>query len=70
MFGVGPSIEEGFYYDIQPGDGIKFTEADLPLIEKEMVKIVNKDLKFERIETTKKEALELFKNDKYKTEMT
>ena len=69
MFGVGPSIEEGFYYDIQPGDGIKFTEADLPLIEKEMVKIVNKDLKFERIETTKKEALELFKNDKYKTEI-
>ena len=65
-FGVGPAIEEGFYYDINPGEGIKFTEVDLPKIEKEMEKLVAADLHFERREVSKKEALELFKNDKYK----
>ena len=38
-FGIGPSIEEGFYYDINPGEGIKFTEEDLVKIEKEMKRI-------------------------------
>ena len=69
QFGVGPAIEEGFYYDINPGDDIKFTEADLLRIEKEMAKVASLDLKFERTEVTRKEALELFKNDKYKTEL-
>ena len=68
-FGVGPAIEEGFYYDINPGEGIKFNEDDLPKIEKEMEKLVAADLHFERKEVSKKEALELFKNDKYKTEL-
>ena len=69
MFGVGPAIEEGFYYDVNPGEGIKFTEADLEKIEKEMRHIVSQNVKFERCEVTKDEALELFKNDKYKTEI-
>ena len=39
MFGVGPAIEEGFYYDIDLGD-IKLTEDDLPKIEKKMQALV------------------------------
>ena len=69
MFGVGPSIEEGFYYDVNPGADVKFTEADLPKIEKEMKHIVSQNIKFERKEVTKQEALELFKDDKYKVEI-
>ena len=69
MFGVGPSIEEGFYYDVNPGDDIKFTESDLLKIEKEMKHIVSQNVKFERKEVSKAEALEIFKNDKYKVEI-
>ena len=69
MFGVGPSIEEGFYYDVNPGADVKFTDADLPKIEKEMKHIVSQNIKFERKEVTKQEALELFKDDKYKVEI-
>ena len=68
QFGVGPNIEEGFYYDINAGS-VKITEDDLPKIEKEMQKIVSEDLAFVRREVSKAEALELFKNDKYKTEL-
>ena len=69
QFGVGPAIEEGFYYDINPGEGVKFTESDFDKIEKEMKKIASTDAPFIRKEVSKKEALELFKNDKYKTEL-
>ena len=69
MFGVGPAIEEGFYYDMNPGEGVKFTEADLAKIEKEMQRIASQDVPFERKEVSKQEALEIFKNDKYKQEL-
>lgn len=69
LFGVGPAIEEGFYYDINPGEGIKITEADLEKIENEMKKIVNEDYEFVRKELSKEEALEFFKDDKYKVEI-
>ena len=69
MFGVGPSIEEGFYYDVNPGEDVKFTDADLPKIEKEMKHIVSQNIKFERKEVSKQEALEIFKDDKYKVEI-
>lgn len=69
MFGVGPSIEEGFYYDVNPGDDVKFNDADLLKIEKEMKHIVSQNVKFERKEVSKEEALEIFKNDKYKKEI-
>ena len=68
-FGVGPAIEEGFYYDVNPGEGIKFTEADLEKIEKEMKKIASEDLKFIRTVVSREEALKRFANDKYKTEI-
>ena len=69
QFGVGPAIEEGFYYDINPGEGIKFNEQDFAKIEKEMQKIASLDLKFERREVDKDEARSIFKNDKYKLEL-
>ena len=69
QFGVGPAIEEGFYYDINPGDGIKFSDADLEKIEKEMKRIASSDLAFKRVELSKSEALDLFKDDKYKQEI-
>lgn len=67
-FGVGPAIEEGFYYDMDLGD-IKLTEEDLPKIEKKMQALVASGAPIKRIEVSKKEALELFKDDVYKTEL-
>lgn len=69
MFGVGPAISEGFYYDVNPGEGIKITEADLEKIEAEMLRIANTNSDFVRKEVTKEEALEMFKDDKYKVEI-
>ncbi|MGD9886497.1 MAG: threonine--tRNA ligase [Bacilli bacterium] len=69
MFGVGPAIEEGFYYDINPGAGIKINEEDLGTIENEMRKIANQDLLFKRMEVSKQAALAFFSHDKYKQEI-
>ena len=68
MFGVGPAIEEGFYYDVDLGD-VKLTEEDLPKIEKKMAALVASGEKVKRFEVSKEEALELFKDDIYKTEL-
>lgn len=66
-FGVGPNIETGFYYDVETDPLI--TEADLPKIEKEMKRIVAQGAKIVRSEVTKSEALAMFHNDPYKTEL-
>lgn len=68
MFGVGPAIEEGFYYDIDLGD-VKITEEDLPKIEKKMQALVAAAEPIFRKEVSKAEALEMFKNDVYKEEL-
>jgi len=67
-FWVGPVIEEGFYYDIDLGDK-SLTEEDLPLIEKEMKKISKDDKLIKRLEISKKEALDMFKDDVYKVDL-
>lgn len=67
-FGVGPAIDEGFYYDIHIGED-KITESDLSRIEKEMKRIVSQDKSFIRREVSRSEALEVFKNDKFKQEI-
>ncbi|MFH0889101.1 MAG: threonine--tRNA ligase [Planctomycetota bacterium] len=64
---IGPSIEEGFYYDFDTQT--PFTQDDLIKIEEEMSKIVKTDVKFERSELSRSEALEKMKNEPYKTEM-
>lgn len=68
MFGIGPAIEEGFYYDIDLGD-VKITEEDLPKIEKKMQALVAAAEPIVRKEVSKAEALEMFKNDVYKEEL-
>ena len=65
--GFGPAIEDGFYYDIDLPFPLK--DEDLPLIEKEMHKIAARNEAFIRKEVSKKEALELFKNNPYKIEL-
>ncbi len=66
-FGFGPSIEEGFYYDIDFSSPI--TDADFPKIEKEMAKLASLANPIVREEITKEEALELFKDNPYKIEL-
>jgi len=70
-FGIGPSIETGFYYDVDPGEGRVITDTDLPLIESRMKELAAKNLPVIRKEVSKKEALELFerKGDQYKVEL-
>lgn len=63
---IGPVVDEGFYYDIEHEP---FTPEDLIKIESKMKEIVDRKTPFERKEITKKEAKELFKDNKYKLEM-
>lgn len=67
--GVGPVIENGFYYDIDLEQSL--TPEDLPAIEKEMKKIINENLEIVRKEVSRAEAIELFKemDDEYKLEL-
>lgn len=67
QFGVGPAIENGFYYDTDSKETI--TEEDLPKIETEMMEIVKENLPIVRKEVSREEALELFKDDVYKQEL-
>jgi threonyl-tRNA synthetase len=70
-FGIGPAIENGFYYDVDPGDGRVITEADLVTIENRMKELAANNLTYNRKQVSKKEALEVFskKGDDYKTEL-
>lgn len=68
-FGVGPAIEDGFYYDTDNGSGHQVTEEDLPRIEEEMQKIVKEDFPIEGHEVSFDEAKEMFKDDPYKIEL-
>ena len=65
--GFGPSIEDGFYYDVDFPEPI--TEEDLPKIEKEMHRLAAKNEPFVREEVSKEEALKLFKDNPYKIEL-
>ncbi|MGG0720237.1 threonine--tRNA ligase [Robertmurraya massiliosenegalensis] len=67
--GVGPVIEGGFYYDIDLDQSI--TPEDLPVIEKEMKKIINENIEVVRKEVSRDEAIELYKEigDEYKLEL-
>ena len=67
-FWVGPVIDDGFYYDMDIGEDV-IKEEDFPKIEKEMKKISKDGKKIVRIELSKKEALEMFKDDEYKLDL-
>lgn len=66
--GVGPAIQDGFYYDTDNAAG-QISNEDLAKIEEEMRKIVKENFPSERREVTKEEALEIFKDDPYKLEL-
>ena len=66
-FAIGPSINEGFYYDFDVER--PFTDEDKAKIEEEMKKIIKEDIKIERFALPKKEALELMKDQPYKKEL-
>ena len=66
-FAIGPSIDNGFYYDFDVET--PFTDEDKAKIEEEMKKIIKEDLKIERFSLPKKEALELMKDQPYKVEL-
>ena len=69
-FGIGPSIENGFYYDIDTGDK-QIVEADLKKIEDKMKELAKQKLTFERKEVSKADAIAYFeeKGDEYKLEL-
>ena len=68
-FAIGPAIADGFYYDMDLEH--RFTPEDLEQIEKKMKEIAKKDLKLERIEISRDEALKMFKEEgqDYKVEL-
>ena len=69
-FGIGPAIDNGFYYDVDTGD-VVITDADLPKIEKKMKDLASQKHVYSREEVSKEQALKLFKGkgDEYKTEL-
>ena len=67
LFGFGPAIEEGFYYDVDFGDRI-ITDKDFPAIEAEMKKLSKEAIPYKRQEVSQEEALEIFKDNHYKVE--
>ena len=66
-YGVGPSIDNGFYYDFLLNDPLK--ESDLNHIEKEMTNIINNGQDFIKSEISKSDAKEQFKNQSFKIEL-
>ena len=68
-FGVGPAIEEGFYYDVDLGEGNVIKETDLPQIENIMKRLAKENAPFIREEVSQEEALKRFAMDPYKVEL-
>ncbi len=64
---IGPSIDEGFYYDFDPVE--HFGDEDKLKIEEEMKNIIKEDISIERFTLPKKEAIELMKDEPYKVEL-
>ena len=69
-FGIGPAIDNGFYYDVDTGD-VTLTPADLPKIEKKMIELAREKNTFERKAVSKADAIKYFteKDDEYKLEL-
>ena len=64
---IGPAIENGFYYDFDVEK--PFSDDDKAKIEEEMKKIIKENIEIEKFSLSKKEALELMKNEPYKQEL-
>ncbi|MBL7928486.1 MAG: threonine--tRNA ligase [Bacteroidia bacterium] len=69
-FWVGPPVENGFYYDVDPGNHT-LSQEDLPRIEEKMKELAKKNNAYQRKEINKEEAIKYFteKNDEYKLDL-
>ena len=69
-FGIGPAIENGFYYDVDPGEAV-IKESDFPAIEAKMAELVAKKEEIKRQDITKTDAMKMFgdRGEVYKTEL-
>ncbi len=68
-FAIGPTIDNGFYYDFELPNDARFTESDLEKIENEMRAIVREDQPFVRRELLRDEGLQLFADQPFKVEI-
>lgn len=70
-FGIGPAIENGFYYDVDPGEGVAIKESDFPVIEKKMMELIAAKEDIQRKSITKDDALKMFSDraEHYKVEL-
>jgi threonyl-tRNA synthetase len=70
-FGIGPAIENGFYYDVDPGEGVSIKEADFPVIEKKMMELIAAKEDIIRKSISKTEAVKMFseRDENYKVEL-
>ena len=71
QFGIGPAIENGFYYDVDPGDGVVIKESDLPAIEQKMIELAARKEPLVRANIAKDDALKMFgeRGETYKCEL-
>ena len=71
QFGIGPAIENGFYYDVMPPEGVKLSDADFPKIEKKMQELVQRKEALVRQDISKADALKFFgdRGQSYKNEL-
>ena len=69
-FGIGPAIENGFYYDVDPGEAV-IKEGDFPAIEAKMLELVAKKEEIRRQDISKADAMKMFgdRGEEYKTEL-
>ena len=69
-FGIGPAIENGFYYDVDPGDTV-IKDSDIPAIEAKVAELLTKKSKLIRREISKQDALDYFgkRGESYKVEL-
>lgn len=71
QFGIGPAIENGFYYDVMPPEGVVIGESDFPKIEKKMQELAQKKEALVRKDISKEDALKFFaeRGQAYKNEL-
>ena len=71
QFGIGPAIENGFYYDVMPPEGVKLSDANFPEIEKKMQELQQKKEVLVKQDISKADALKFFgdKGQTYKCEL-
>ena len=70
-FGIGPAIENGFYYDVDPGQGVSIKESDFPAIEKKMMELIAAKEDIQRKSISKTDAVNMFseRDENYKVEL-